>query len=151
MGLFLGTIMIKIIKASSEHITELAILFDRYRIFYEQESDIEAATDFLKKRFANNESTVLLAYYNKKPVGFAQLYASFSSVSMQAIFILNDLFVSKQHRKKGIGKALLNQAKIHCQQKGFRGLALETANDNPAQELYERLGWEKDVNSFHYF
>jgi len=70
---------------------------------------------------------------------------------MQPIFVLNDLFVSDQHRKKGIGEALLNHAKHYCKELGYKGLALETATDNPAQDLYERLGWKKDVLCFHYF
>lgn len=27
---------------------------------------------------------------------------------------------------------------------------LETAIDNPAQHLYEKLGWKNDVEVFHY-
>ncbi|HAI44518.1 MAG TPA: GNAT family N-acetyltransferase, partial [Maribacter sp.] len=34
---------------------------------------------------------------------------------------------------------------------GYKGLALETAIDNPAQKLYEKLDWEKDSHCFHYF
>ena len=143
--------MIKIIKATSEHLDQLAELFDLYRVFYKQESDVQAAKVFLNERFAKNESVVFMAFDENEPVGFTQLYDTFSSVSMQPVFVLNDLFVSKRHRKKGIGKALLNQAKQYCKELGYKGLALETATDNPAQDLYERLGWKKDVHCFHYF
>jgi len=70
---------------------------------------------------------------------------------MQAIYVLNDLYVLPDYRKKRIGEALLNEAKEYCSAMGYKGLALETAIDNPAQKLYERLGWEKDVHCFHYF
>lgn len=143
--------MIDIIKATPEHIPQLAILFDKYRIFYKQESDILGATLFLKERFSKNESVVLLALYNNVPVGFTQLYTSFSSVQMQAVYILNDLFVAEKFRKKGLGEALLNEAKSVCLRVGYKGLALETGIDNPAQHLYERLGWKKDADCFHYF
>ena len=33
----------------------------------------------------------------------------------------------------------------------FKGLALETAKANPAQRLYEKLGWKKDLEHLHYF
>jgi len=143
--------MISVIKATTSHIDQLAVLFDQYRVFYKQASDLRAATEFLDERFLKNESVVFMAYLDEEAVGFTQLYTSFSSVSMQAIYVLNDLFVSPAHRKKGIGAALLNKAKAHCKQMRFKGLALETAVDNPAQELYERLGWKKDVQCFHYF
>nr|WP_299068913.1 GNAT family N-acetyltransferase [uncultured Allomuricauda sp.] len=126
-------------------------LFDAYRMFYGQSSDIEACRLFLKERFLNNENVVFLALENDKLVGFTQLYKTFSSVSLQPFYVLNDLFVVPQFRKKGVGEALLNHAKAFCKKQGFKGLALETAKDNPAQKLYERLDWEKDEAYFHYF
>ncbi|VAW09878.1 hypothetical protein MNBD_BACTEROID03-67 [hydrothermal vent metagenome] len=89
--------------------------------------------------------------FDDEPVGFTQLYTTFSSVSLQPVFILNDLYVSKAYRGKGIGEALLNHAKDFCKKSGHKGLALETATDSPAQQLYEKLGWKKDLDCFHYF
>lgn len=143
--------MLNIVKANIDHLQQLAPLFDQYRIFYKQDSDQQAAKNFLEQRFTKNEAVIFLAYYNNEPVGFTQLYTSFSSVSMQATYILNDLFVSKSARGKGIGEGLLNRAKEICIEKKYKGLALETGIDNPAQMLYEKLGWKKDNNSFHYF
>ena len=143
--------MTKINKASFEHITQIAPLLDEYRIFYGQTSNIEGATKFLEERISKNESIIFLAYENKNPVGFTQLYTSYSSVSLQPLYILNDLYVLKGHRGSGIGEALLTRAKEFCKTSQFKGLALETAIDNPAQQLYERLGWKKDTAGFHYF
>lgn len=129
----------------------IAPLFDAYRVFYKQPSDLDTARAFLKTRLAQNESVIFLAIRDGKPSGFTQLYLTFSSVSMQPFYILNDLFVIPEFRKKGIGEALLNHAKEFCKSKNYKGLALETATNNPAQKLYERLGWEKDEDYFHYF
>ncbi len=142
---------ITIIRAQPEHISLLAPLLDAYRVFYKQDSDRKAAAQFLKERFQKNESVLFLSLDGDEATGFVQLYRSFSTVSLQPILILNDLYVGKTYRKKGIGEALLRSSQEYCQIKGFKGLALETAIDNPAQELYERLGWEKDVHCFHYF
>ena len=143
--------MTKIFRAKIADLDLIVPLFDKYRVFYEQESDLKGAAEFLMRRIDNNESIIFLATYDKIPVGFIQLYTSFSSVSMKPIYILNDLYVDASYRKKGIGEALLNEAKILCKKNGFKGLALETAIDNPAQKLYERLGWKKDSTCFHYF
>lgn len=143
--------MIEIIKANESHIESIVPLLNQYRVFYQQDSDEGAARKFLHERFSKNESVVFLALENSIPTGFTQLYTSFSSVSLQPVFILNDLFVSNTHRGKGIGEALLTKAKEHCKEMEYKGLALETALDNPAQRLYEKLGWEKDSHSFHYF
>lgn len=143
--------MNKIIKAGFEHVPQIAVLLDEYRVFYGQNSDVEAATKFLEARISKNDSIIFLAIKNEKPVGFTQLYTSYSSVSLQPFYILNDLYVYKNHRGLGIGEALLKKAKEFCSTMQYKGLALETAVDNPAQQLYEKLGWKKDTASFHYF
>ena len=140
-----------IIRAQSEHIPALAPLLDAYRVFYQQDPDIEAATQFLKERFHKNDSVLFVSLKKDRPTGFVQLYPSFSTVSLQPIYILNDLYVDKAYRKLGIGEALLRASQEFCQEMKYKGLALETAFDNPAQTLYERLGWQKDVHCFHYF
>lgn len=143
--------MIKIIRAEEGQIDQLVPLFDAYRVFYNQQSDQDAARKFLSDRLKNNEATVFIANENHIPVGFTLLYTTFSSVSMKPVFILNDLYVKATARNKGVGEALLNKAKSYCKEKGYKGLALETATDNPAQKLYERLDWTKDSHCFHYF
>ncbi|MDH3697475.1 MAG: GNAT family N-acetyltransferase [Flavobacteriaceae bacterium] len=143
--------MITLIKGTLEHLDDLSSLFDAYRIFYEQSSDLKGARDFLKNRIENEESILFMAYLDNKAIGFTQLFPSFSSVSMKPLLILNDLYVDKNFRQKGIGEALLIHAQEYCRQLNYKGLALETATDNPARQLYEKLGWEKDTHCFHYF
>lgn len=141
----------RIKQASIEDLELILPLFDAYRQFYEQKSDRSAAGSFLKERLQNNDSIIFLALENGIPLGFAQLYPTFSSVSMEPFYILNDLFVESAHRKKRVGEALLGQAKEFCVQNGYKGLSLETAKNNPAQKLYERLGWKRNNAHLHYF
>ncbi len=141
----------EIIRAAVTEIVELAPLFDAYRVFYKQESDLDAARQFLSKRLTNEESVIFMATVDGKPAGFTQLYYTFSSVSLKPFLILNDLFVSPSFRGHGIGEALLKKAKCFCVENGFKGLALETAKDNPAQKLYEKLDWKKDEEFYRYF
>ncbi|MFH6604226.1 GNAT family N-acetyltransferase [Maribacter algicola] len=143
--------MTTIVQAGPDNLDHLVPLFDGYRVFYQQKSDVASAMDFLLERMRKNESHILLAYYDGQPAGFTQLYTTFSSVTLQPVYILNDLYVVPEYRQNGIGEALLENAKELCRAKGYKGLALETAIDNPAQGLYERLGWKKDTHCFHYF
>jgi len=133
-----------IIKAHIEHLDQIVLLFDDYRVFYRKSSDKKAAKQFLFERLKNKESIIYLALIENQAVGFTQLYSSFSSVSMQPIYILNDLYVNKAYRKQGVGIALLNKAKQLCIETKFKGLGLQTETTNPAQHLYESLGWKKD-------
>ena len=140
----------EIVKASIEHLQDLIPLFDGYRKFYLQESDLRRSERFLSERIDNDESIIFMAYIDNKAVGFTQLYPIFSSVSMQRMLLLNDLYVDSQYRGKGIGEALITTAKKLCINKKYKGLTLETASNNPAQHLYERLEFKKD-NFLHYF
>lgn len=134
----------QIIKAELQHVPDLIPLFDGYRIFYEQESDYVRAKSFLTKRLKRNESIIYIAYEEENAVGFTQLYPLFSSVTMQPMFLLNDLYVEDNYRNQGIGNMLIDKAKQLCKTLNYKGLSIQTAQSNPAQHLYERLGFVKD-------
>jgi len=138
-------------RITESRISDIAHLFDAYRVFYKMDSDISASTVFLTERISKGESIVFAAYHNERAVGFVQLYYTFSSVSLKKSLILNDLYVDYEYRGNSIGKQLLLKAQNFCIREGYKGLALETAIDNPAQKLYEKLGWKKDYHCFHYF
>lgn len=143
--------MIHIRKATIEDLKSLAKLFDGYRVFYNQKSDLIAAEKFLKDRMENEESIIFIAENENHMLGFTQLYPTFSSVSLERVFILNDLFVKPDARGKGVGKAILNHSQGWIIRQGHKGLSLETASDNPAQKLYEQEGWSRDEGFYHYF
>ena len=129
----------------------VAILFDGYRQFYGQTSDLAAALGFLKARFEHGQSTIFLAESDGQAVGFTQLYPSFSSVSMARVFVLNDLYVIPTARRLGVGQSLLNATAVHAKQLGAVRLSLTTAVDNQsAQALYESQGWGRDQKFYTY-
>ena len=96
------------------------------------------------------DSTTFIAYSeNGKAMGLHN-YIPHLALYRCNVLIFNDLFVSKQYRQKRVGEALLQHAKQFAKDIGSKGLTLETAMDNPAQKLYERLGWIKDTHVLHY-
>ncbi|KAF0699599.1 Aste57867_9850 [Aphanomyces stellatus] len=143
---------IRVLQASVADVARIAPLFDAYRVFYKQPSDLERAASFVEARLSRAESVVFLASNAQgEDVGFVQLFPSFSSVSTQRLWILNDLFVSPAARRHGVAKALMNRARDFAKTDGAKGLALETDADNVhGQALYESLGYVKGT-SFHYF
>lgn len=141
---------ITVIRADVEHIEQIAPLFDGYRQFYRQSSDPERAREFVLERLQNNESVVFLALQQDVAVGFIQLFPLFSSVAMRRIWLLNDLFVAPHVRRQGVAEALLERSKEYAYETGALRVELATANDNPAQHLYERLGWQRDDVFYHY-
>jgi ribosomal protein S18 acetylase RimI-like enzyme len=138
-------------KAAIEDLDPLAELFNSYRGFYKQESNLEGARAFLKERLLYEDSVVFIAYDESNPVGFVQLYPTFSSVSMKKSWILNDLYVNASARKKGFGEKLIQKAMGLAEETGAKGLSLETGQDNvTAQRLYEKIGFKKESNYFYY-
>lgn len=139
-------------KASVENVKIIAPLFDAYRVFYEHESNIDAAVAFLYERLSKNESTIFIAFVNDVAVGFTQLYPIFSSVSLRTAWLLNDLFVAENARQQGVAEALLNKAKEFGVEKNAGWLLLETAfNNYKAQSVYEKNGWIKQTDFFYQF
>lgn len=129
----------------------LVPLFDGYRQFYEKASDPEAARAFLRERFNHGESVVFLALDGAVPVGFTQLYPSFSSALLARTFILNDLFVVPGHRRTGVGARLLHAATEFARSLGAVRVTLTTDIKNTsAQATYEAEGWKRDQEYYVY-
>ena len=142
--------MITIHQATKEDIDALTVLFDLYRVYYHQPSDIAAAKKFLLQRMEKEESVVFVAEQEKTLVGFTQLYPIFSSVSLQRTWLLNDLYVHASVRKQGVAVQLLEAARQHGLQTSSKWLLLQTGNDNfSAQSVYEKNGWKKMTDYFY--
>ncbi|RZN81426.1 MAG: GNAT family N-acetyltransferase [Winogradskyella sp.] len=137
-------------KATIDQLEDLIPLFDGYRKFYKQKSNLPKTREFLLERLKNNDSVIFMAYIEDKAVGFTQLYHLFSSVTMEHMYLLNDLYVVDRCRGKGVGQALINKAKALAIAENQKGIAIQTAHDNPAQELYKRLGFVPD-SDLHFF
>ena len=94
-------------RAGPADLDALAVLFDAYRQFYGQPSDVPRARDWLRSRLRVGESVVLLARRGGAMLGFVQLYPMFSSVRTAKTWILNDLYVDANARRGGIARSLL--------------------------------------------
>ncbi|WP_438445844.1 GNAT family N-acetyltransferase [Gorillibacterium sp. sgz5001074] len=141
-------------QATIDDLGDAAVLFDEYRVFYSQEPDLEGARRFLFERFEHGESVIFLARDSKsgEAVGLAQLYPSFSSVSMKRLWILNDLYIHAEHRNRNIGRLLLERAKAFAAATKSKGIEIATQTTNlKAQRVYEAHGYQKDDEFIHYF
>ena len=136
--------------ATAGDLDAVAPLFDAYRQFYEQPPDLAASRRFLEDRLTRNESRIWLAEEGATALGFVQLYPLFSSVSLGPIYVLNDLFVGRKARGRGVGSRLLEAARAHGRASGAHYLELSTAVDNLARRLYESHGWALDREFLHY-
>lgn len=138
-------------RAALPDLAALAPLYDGYRVFYHQPSDMALAERFLRDRLTRDDSVIFLAEDAGRGAGFTQLYPIWSSVSAARAWILNDLYVASHVRRGGVGRALLERARVHGVETGAAWLALSTGRENhSAQRLYESLGWIRDTEYYHY-
>ena len=148
-----ATASFEVRNAGLDDLPALAALFDGYRVFYGQPSDPVRAGAFLRERLERGDSHLLLAMDARGgPLGFVQLYPSFTSVGTAPIEILNDLFVAESARGRGVSKALMLAAHRLGRETGACEMMLQTARTNAvAQALYASLGWVRDDDFLVYY
>jgi TetR/AcrR family transcriptional repressor of bet genes len=144
-----------ITQANLDDLEQVAVLFDLYRQFYEEEADLNLARQYIEQRMQTQSSVIFIAWdkagADKKAIGFTQLYATYCSVEASTIWVLYDLFVDSSQRNQGVGRALMNRAKAMALESGASRIDLETAVDNiSAQGLYETLGYKRDSDFYKY-
>jgi len=144
----------QIIRAEDSHLELLLPLFNGYRKFYSQPINEQATRTYLENRISNDEAVIFLAIDTDSPgelTGFVLLYPTFDSVEMVPVWVLHDLFVNPEYRRRGIGKSLMDKAKDFCREKGAARIDLATATDNfQAQSLYESLDYVRDSDFYQY-
>lgn len=144
-------------RARAGDADRVAPLFDAYRQFYGSAPDLAGAREFLGERLARDESVILFARAlmaresgSADVVGFAQLYPSFSSVSMGPIVVLNDLFVLPSWRRSTVARSLIDETVRHAQRVGAIRIHLSTQSTNePALRLYHSLDFSTDLEFTH--
>ncbi|MBM7836929.1 ribosomal protein S18 acetylase RimI-like enzyme [Alkalihalobacillus xiaoxiensis] len=138
-------------QATIDDLAAVAKLFDLYRQFYQQESNLAGAEAYIMSRIEKEESVIFVVQDEQEFVGFTHLYPTFSSISMQKAWVLNDLYVEKSARGKGVGEQLLHKAEAFAKETGAKSLSLSTAPDNAsAQRLYEKNGYKRDSEFYYY-
>jgi len=143
-------------RARAEDTDAIAPLFDAYRQFYGAATDLAGARAFIAARLERAESVILLARAlprasePSRAVGFAQLYPSFSSVSMGSIIVLNDLFVLPSWRRSSVARSLVEETARHGERVGAIRVHLSTQLTNaPARRLYQSLDFVADQEFVH--
>ncbi|MDR2276177.1 MAG: GNAT family N-acetyltransferase [Sphingobacterium sp.] len=137
--------------ATLDNISELEPIFTLYREFYGMEPDSKGTIDFLRNRILKNESILIFVEKDENIIGFAQLYPTFSSATLKKAYILNDLYVIDSERKKGIATILINKCIEIAKKENCGRVSLSTAKDNPAQLLYENIGFKESSFKFYNF
>ena len=127
-------------KDLPELVKLLGILFEQEAEFTANSAKQEAA---LKLLFADpNLGTVFVARDGKRVVAMASLLYTVSTAEGGKAALFEDLVVSPDYRKRGIGARLLEHVIAQARAQGLVRLTLLTDMQNEsAQVLYRKLGF----------
>lgn len=149
-------------QAGIVDLPQLITLFDGYRRFYRQQSNLKATEAFIRERLQAQDSVFIITVTDNtdnltnsevvgEGMGFTQLYPSYSSVAMQRTWILNDLFVAENYRELGVATQLIEATQAFAKQTNALAVKLATAVDNhQAKSLYHKMGFKK-ITEFDYY
>src|ERR1700722_7480880 len=117
-------------KAVPSDLEQLVPLFDAYRAFFAGATTSETRA-FLAERLRLSDGLFFMAFDGERGVGFLTLYPLFSSWYATRIWFLSDLYVHEDHRKAGIGKRLVEEAKRFARENGSRSIMVEIPHREP--------------------
>lgn len=137
--------------ATFDDLNAILPMFEAYRASYGETPRVEDARQFLRERCVLGESKVIVAERDGRLLGFTQLFPSFSSVTLQRLWILNDLFVDADVRGVGVGRRLLQAAADFGREANAKQLFIEGAITNVnARGLYESFGFVRNSEYAYY-
>lgn len=120
----------------------LGEIFDRYRAHYGEASDVSRSTSWLKQNLSTGGLHAFVAESGEEFVGFAITMAVPASLRLAHFWQIRDLFVLPEHRRLGVGRALLSSVRSAAIASGALRLVLQTEEDNhPALRLYTESGY----------
>jgi GNAT superfamily N-acetyltransferase len=125
-----------------ENFDAALILFQQYQNFYETVNVDEEKNRLHLGRILTNEEfgKIFLIKDGEVYTGFATIYYTFSSTIAEQIAILNDLYIVKEHRRKGYGKQLMEHCASYLKTREIHLMRWITCKNNTgAQQLYHQF------------
>jgi GNAT superfamily N-acetyltransferase len=96
--------------------------------------------DFIKGRFAG-----LMLHEEDKLAGVAVMIDGYSAVHARKVLNLDELYIRKEFRSKGLGKALFDHVVEYARKEKYMRLEWRTEKDNEAaQNLYSQYETDTD-------
>ncbi|MGM0367520.1 MAG: N-acetyltransferase family protein [Actinomycetota bacterium] len=125
------------IRAAGKRDAGLILNFIKQLASYEKKKVAASRKDIHTFIFEKKAAEALIAEYGSRAAGFALFFHTFSTFSGKPGIYIEDLFILKKYRNKGIGKALLS-----C----IAGIALQRGSSHIE---FSVLKWNKAAKGFY--
>jgi len=104
----------------------------------------DVVANFYKNHYANN---YFVGYVAMKDEKIAAISAGFLKPYIHGMeYYIDDFFVSTDYHRQGIGSKFMAAIKKELLSQNIHAIMLNTERGYPAQQFYERAGFEVDEN-----
>jgi len=132
----------KFIKAS---ISDISLLMDMIESFYEEDNhnyDEEKIYNALLELITHEDyGAIFLIESSNKYVGYFILSYGWSLEYFGRDAFIDEIFINKEFRGKGLGKKTINFMETYLKDKKIKTIHLEVNKYNIAKKLYESKGY----------
>lgn len=144
---------IQIKKVEIENVPQIIALLREFAEYENLSEFVEITEERLKIALFGEGKTAeaIVAFDGETPIGYAVFYPNFSTFRGQRGFYLEDIYITKSFRKKGIGEMMLKFIAKLGKERGFERIDFLVLEWNsPAVEFYKKLGAIRDEEERHF-
>ena len=136
--------MISMLIADASHTSVVALLLSQLFEEVEHDMDFEEIAEMFAELDADDHHSTLLAQNEAEEiVGLITLVESLSLSAKGRYGVISELYVVPEYRSEGVGKMLLDFAKMISKERGWTRIEVTTPGDSFDRTLqfYEREGF----------
>jgi GNAT superfamily N-acetyltransferase len=144
---------LKINKADEENIPQIIRLMREFAEFENLLDYFEATDERLKiALFGETEvAEAILVFDDETPIGYAVFYPNYATFRGQRGLYLEDIYVTKEFRGRGVGELVLKYLAKEAKGRGFERIDFQVLEWNAsAIKFYEKLGANRDNEERHF-
>lgn len=144
---------IEIKKATEENIVQIIALLHEFAEYENLLDACEITEERLRVALfgEGKVAEAIVAFEDNVPIGYAIFYPNFATFRGQRGFYLEDIYITKDFRAKGVGEAMIKFLSKLAKGRGFERIDFMVLEWNtPAIKFYEKLGAERDDEERHF-
>jgi GNAT superfamily N-acetyltransferase len=128
----LATVLVDCVEGGASVSFMTPFTHDEARAFFES----------VEQGVGDGTRLLLAAFLDNQVVGTVQVAAAWPPNQPHRADVAK-LLVRRSARNRGVGRLLMEQAEAEAREQGWTLLVLDTVTGDPAERLYERMGWTK--------
>ena len=144
---------IKIQKAAPENVPQIIALMREFAEYENLLEFFEVTEERLKiALFGDGKvADAILAFDGETAIAYAVFFPNFATFRGQRGIYLEDIFITKPARGRGVGEMMLKYIAKLAKERGFERIDFQVLQWNtPAIEFYEHLGAHRDEEERHF-